>query len=385
MIMNNESVYGGLKKHLGREPREEIWDELVRDGYVNEAISDGDISGVLNRYQNQDERYPIHRSQKKQHNGVYEEPPDEWLKSLSEILAWDAAQEPKVKSFRHDVLNDCLLAPDEVTAWMKELNSKEGGTAGSTHIIARLSPGTRGVLPGLFYGKPVSFGEEGEVLSMYIDILPYSVPGSQIIGHVGVKTGAVSERLKKISESLHVRYTWPQSQAVGFVLTGKFPLLLLARTRYLHIDRSLYSAVSIDVASNPPNVTFEPNWSTLAEPNVAACYPSLITMSIEVSPHLSPKDVARLYSNSKANLLNSQNVRSKKRYRPMTKKHLELAVFYHKHREMKGNDLMIAWNKDHQQYEPYIHVTNLIRDAKYAHQRLTGLIAKEEAGERSHS
>lgn len=92
---------------------------------------------------------------------------------------------------------------------------------------------------------------------------------------------------------------------------------------------------------------------------------------MELSLHLSPKKAAAFYGRVKGKLL-SFYYPGHKRDRPMTAKHLNLAVFYHTHPSMKGAEIMSAWNRGHPQYR-YDIVTNFLRDAKHAHDRLVSL------------
>jgi hypothetical protein len=275
---------------------------------------------------------------------VHEEPPDERLKYLSEILALDAAKELSVINFRHDVLNNQLLAPDKVKAWIEDIANKEQSnnpSIGRMELTIQRPPGIklRPTNRGLIPEPPLVIDKAGMITGASWELLYYSVPGDKWQYSVFVPWGGILEKLKGISEDLHKQYTWQKAQATNFVLTGAIPLLSLC-----------YSTLSF---SSP--------------------YFALSTITMKVSPHLSPKEVARIYARARNSLIKFYG---HERNRPMSKKHLELAVFYHTHQGMKGAEMMSAWNKEHPEYKRYDQVTHFARDAKHAHDRLVRWVNK---------
>jgi len=315
VLRNKQWVYDGLKHEIGREPRQNIWNELVDSQYVSQAQKDDDLREVIEHYRTQDKRYPPVRPRRTQKRKEYDELPDSRLEHLSEIMAWDAAGNPDVIDFRKVVLHDEFLSPDKIQEWIEEMERNERGD--DTSRVRH-----EGQDEGLSYAWRDKQKQWQKA----------SVP---------VTKGGVLEKLKGISDRLQSRHGWQKGQPVVFILTGLKPRLNIAHsTSYLH-----------------------------------PFYPALNTVTITVSPHLSPKQVAGIYIRASSKLLN--NVR--RRNRAITKKHLELAVFYHKHKGMKGAEMMRIWNKEHEGregYKPYSGLSHFDRDAKHAHDRLVGSVGK---------
>ena len=165
-------------------------------------------------------------------------------------------------------------------------------------------------------------------------LLSYAVLGDKWTYSVPVAGGSILEELQRLSRYLVTKYTWQEYQATTFILTGLSPLLPLAHT-VLHR---------------------------------LSLYPALNTITIKVNPRLSPDELKGIYARARHHLM----AEGQKRNRPMTTKHLELAVFYHPHQGVKGAELMSAWNKEHPEHKPYYQVTNFERDAKHARNRLVG-------------
>lgn len=336
-LKSEQDVYQALKTELGHEPREDIWEELVTDFYVGEAIHHtGDINGLLKRYKQQEKRYPISRKRVRQ---TYTEPPDERLMYSSKILAWDASQEQSVIDFRQEVLGGKLLFPDQVGPWIEDLAAREKGD-GIRYITVKLPKGVKPELtptewllkPPLVIEREKWLGQERDMLSYGV----YSITDKKWVPSViPVPEGGTLERLFNLSKYLRSKYSWGEAETTIFIMTGLIPPLLLAQST--------------------------PKWRRYAP----------ITVTMELSLHLSPKKVAAIYGRVKKKVFSLYYPRHK-RDRPMSKKHLELAVFYHQHRGKKGMEMMSLWNEEHEGYE-YGTLTNFLRDAKHAHDRLVNL------------
>jgi hypothetical protein len=306
LIKTEQDVYEALKKRNGREPDHQIWNYLKENFYVHEAIeapdSETGMRAVFKGYDDLAKLRSLQRKSRQQDRNVHRELPDERLKYLSKILAWDAAQELAVIDFRRELLGGQLLSPDKIKDWIVSMASKEGMTI---EVVMEL----------LYYGVPD-------------DKWQYSIP---------VAKGGVLERLRELSKYLGSKYNWQEAQATTFVISGLIPLLPLAQSTLNLNRRSLY--------------------------------PAHDTVTIKLSPHLSPKEVANIYSKARRKLMTN----GQKRNRPITKKHLELAVFYHTHQGMKWAEIKNLWNKEYTKYRyTGLGVTNFARDAKYARDRLLG-------------
>ncbi len=170
-----------------------------------------------------------------------------------------------------------------------------------------------------------------------IKLLSYAVQGDNWTYHVPEAGNVMLKKLRMLSGYLARRYTWQEPQATTFVLTGLIPLLPLAQTT-IHYQ---------------------------------SLHPTLNTVTIKLNPRLSPDEVAGIYTRARHHLM----AKGQKRNRPMTKKHLELGVFYHTHQGMKGREMMNIWNKEHPG-DTYSQVANFDRDIKHAHNRLVGWVNK---------
>lgn len=335
-LKSEQDVYQALKTELGHEPREDIWEELVTDRYVDDAIYVGNINELLERYKLQEERYPTSR---KRGQEIYTEPPDERLMYSSKVLAWDAAQEQPVIDFRQEVLGGKLLSPDQIGPWIEDLAARENGD-GISYITVRRPKGIEvKLMPTEWLLQPPLVIERQKWLGLKKEVLSYGVYSMTdkewVPSAIPVPEGGTLERLFNLSKYLGSKYSWGEAEATMFILTGLIPPLLLAQST--------------------------PKWRRYAP----------ITVTMELSLHLSPKKVAAIYGKVKKRLL-SFYYPGHKRDRPMSKKHLELAIFYHQHLGKKGAEMMSLWNKEHEEHK-YDILTNFLRDAKHAHDRLVSL------------
>lgn len=335
-LKSKQDVYQALKAKLGHEPREDIWEELVTDRYVAEAIQDGNINGLLERYKRQEERYPTSRKRGRE---IYTEPPDERLMYSSKVLAWDASQEQPVIDFRQEVLGGKLLSLDQIGPWVEDLAAREKGNIIS-YITVRLPNGIEvRLMPREWLLQPPLVIEREKWLKLKKEFLSYGVYSMThkkwVPSSIPVPEGGTLERLFNLSKYLGSKYSWGEAEATMFIVTGSTPLLLLAQST--------------------------PRWRRYAP----------ITVTMELSLHLSPKKVVAIYGKVKKKVL-SLYYPGHKRDRLMSKKHLELAVFYHQHRGKKGAEMMSLWNKEHEEHK-YDTLTNFLRDARHAHDRLVSL------------
>jgi len=325
---DEESVKKALRKALGREPREDIWEELVNLSYVSDAIIDGEIDNVLEHYTEQDERYPLQRSAKPKIRSFVSEPPDERLQYIWKILAWDAEHEPEVISFRQEVLDNKLISENKVLDWINKLKNKEQ----PKDILKTKS------IKFSFKASPhmaIELANAGGKIDADIDLKSVNTPNKTEGKTILIPYGGILGRLFKLSEHLRSRYDWRESEAVKLILSGIAPKPLLG-----------YGSIS----SHP-------------------FYQSLNKIDLKISIHLSQNEVARVYSKFRSQL----SPLFQNRNRPMSEKHIQLAFFYHTHKPMKYREMMIIWNGEHPSKNPYIQVTNFARDAKHAHLRLLGL------------
>jgi hypothetical protein len=136
-----------------------------------------------------------------------------WAKSM--LVAIDAASDPAVTAFRGDVLNDQLLALEQVTDWIDERTKSDGmptryvtGTP-TVNVAADTSlPANVEIVAHGFFFESVEFtGDDGRV---------HRRP---------VARGGVLDHLRQLAIQLAANYPWQPAQASSFVLTGATPLV----------------------------------------------------------------------------------------------------------------------------------------------------------------
>lgn len=205
MIKGEAWAYEQLTRRLGHKLRTELWDYLVHHQYVASDMDEHDLCVLINHYRELEKLGAEGRkaSIKKEH----EEPPDERLRYLSEILAYKAAQRPGVIKFRQDVLRGQLLSPDMVEEWIKDVARREGSHIPSRqrrYITVDVPLGTeikatdRGFLPD----PPITVNEE--MISSYSgEILDYSIPTWKGTYRIPVVRDGILDNLLQVSNMLN--------------------------------------------------------------------------------------------------------------------------------------------------------------------------------------
>lgn len=176
------------------------------------------------------------------------------LDALAEILALDAAGQPEVQQMRSDLLGHELLDPAEVPAWIERRDEREGEAS------------------------------EGSVLR-------YPRGTDQEPGKLLVKAGGDLDELRELVGRLIAAYTWTETAALSFVLSGETPPLSKARAAIRR--RAPYEALSRIV--------------------------------IEADARTSTREIASLYAQAHAKLHGEGR-------RKMSDKHIALALFGARHR-----------------------------------------------------
>jgi hypothetical protein len=232
-------------------------------------------------------------------------------------MAAEAAALPQVLDFRREVLRGRLLSTPDVAAWVLRRREGEGRPTTWTRV-----PRT----DGGELDPAAAEGAEGEVLS-------FLGPDSPWPRSVFIRAGGTLRRLKSVAARLSARYPWTEGQGVGFVLSGSPPALPRARAT-VH-RRSRWEATII---------------------------------SLELSPRMSPRDVAELYRSVRTELLGPGH-RDRDIQNPAR---ADLAVF-----AARVNDgrtwarAAAAWNEAHPS-GAYPDVRVFTRDAREAYRMVTG-------------
>lgn len=170
------------------------------------------------------------------------------------------------------------------------------------------------------------------------EYLSYTVPKDEWRRVVPIRKGVGKLwQLKTLCRKLCRRYPlWQEAQAVSFVLCDDIPLIPKAR-------------IQIQFSSHFP--------------------PRII---LNLDPRLSPEEVARIYAHYRAEVRSGRD-------RPMSEKHLTLAVFVAENEEPGSTwtSLMKKWNEEHPEWA-YQNRHLFARDARAALRRVTGRFRKRK-------
>jgi len=256
--------------------------------------------------------------------------------AISAIFARMAQIAPVgVGVFRAEVLQESLLDADDVEEWVLALASKEGEP--SIYLTVAVSAST--IRSSAAQGSLRVPWKRNAIVSDEVrrQYLTYRARVNGRPCRVAVRSGGVLDRLRRLSENLANAYCWEAADATGFLLTGITPRVSrLSVTARGVVDEALQTSANTRLV-------------------------------ITVDPTVSPDEVAEAYAGKRRSWLRTE------RHRPLSRKHLRLAVF-------KGNrptgetaaECLAAWNKqalEPDRYKP-TQVSNFIRDANKAMDRL---------------
>ena len=344
---SEDDVLRMLAARLGREPREGLWLYMVRRGYIADVISefgespeDGreTFTAVVDHYKDLEDSSTEEPSTQRPTKGTrqpqtVDEPPDERLAALSEMLALGAAKEPRVMQFRETALGGQLLTVDALAEWAWERwqpltifwNDVPQPLAPPTAVSDRSDEDIGRVRPSVPFNAVCGI-PAGRSLTI-------EVPGYAPVSW-SVSFGGVLDDLRVLARFLAGRYSWKEGHAAAFVLTGITPPTPLVQLSY------------------------SPNYE----------YPSLDMLTLKLPARLSPREVAKLYAKASRGLRSGAKER---RDRPMTRKHLSLAVFRATNPGGTLKARMREWNTSHPDWR-YTNVSLFSRDLRAAYSRLTG-------------
>lgn len=332
--MTHQKMRKAVERALGRPIREKVWQVLEEEEYVRQAIDDEEEEGrgvgvkfllekvrkfeSLSRF---DEPAPPVEEEK-------ETPPDRRFWALSRIVACLANQNQEVQKFREEVLGGRLLSLEEVPQWIEKQASKEQHTLTiSLNVTAGEGWEER------FLEEAKRFVEAEKAGGVWphkedITLLDYISPPSQWIHRVAINKNGVLGRLKHIAAKF--KGIWNEAKAVHFILTGQALPVSPARIR------TTYGAV--------PRIT------------------------LEVSPHLKPEEVAKVYGKAKREYEQYFGQRRK-----LSEKHLMLAIFGAEE-EGSWGQLVIKWNTrySHKYPKPYNDRSSFAKDVRAAFENVTG-------------
>ena len=341
ILMYIEDIRSALEVSLSEHVSDELWSLLVELGSVEDVeIEARDINYLADMARKILEAGSSRRVGVRAPTTVPGEDEDRdftWdtrAEVASSMFAMRATGSPAVDQFRRKRLGDAFpQMDDQVEEWIKSQAERDGDPTLWLTIPARPDPDGN-----IFIRRPVGsesdedlpadlrFTRAGTVLDyerIELRYLEYSVPSFLLRQIQPVAAGGVLEELLLLSERLASDYPWTSAQATMFVLTARIPMVL-------PVEAEVDFKEKVRAATR-------------------------ITMVID--PEAEPKSVARDYQ------ILRQQLKTEKRWRHMSEKHLRLAEFsYMTGKPESWDDRMKEWNKTYPQWR-YSQRSNFTRDA----------------------
>jgi hypothetical protein len=271
--------------------------------------------------------------------------------AVSRLVAEEAASDPEVRAFRRDpahALPEQLLAWDELQAWLEEARSRDGHAGVPLPHSGALRTWWLPEVPVPdVYDKDVDRAlrdpHAPDLPTIAVQVAPdqwraqvswrrlwYGTPGNAGREALQTYVGGQLDRLRQLSERLARQYGWTEAQAAVWVLTGIPPLIAGASAE----------------AKERPTI------------------PALSRITLHLDPTLSPREVAERYRQIRQYFMG-------KRYRPLSGKHLQLALFAAQQPTGTWAERMAQWNQEHREWT-YSDASNFGRDCRQAQRRLLG-------------
>jgi len=315
-------VRKALERELRRPVRDDIWELLVEERYLEEVPKNefpDAFDNLCQKYRRVDRL--AGRTIRRPRPMASEVPPDRRWELISKILAEDAQEYPLVRRFRTRHLQGRLVNPEEVEAWIETTAEEDGPPTRwltlpcpSHHTLPGRPDGSTVVEPPLVV-RELTGGLREEVKTL-------SWVGNQ--GHVRRKPVAatgVLNGLRVLAAHLARRYGWHQASCTTHVLTGVVPPLSPMRYEVSYYGGSIYQRARI---------------------------------RLEVDPEVSPSRLVDVYRKVR------RRVRPRRR-RPLSPKIADLVSFTLGHPETTWKERTKIWNKEHPKWR-YTHASNLSRD-----------------------
>jgi len=339
--MSQARLLREVEKRLNRKIPAAIWEHLVSERYVSEALG-GEIDDpvdwlarnaqkFLNLSETQEAAKPLLPDRRQRQ--MKERPLR--LQVISELVAGRARKDRKLKWFRSTFMASGLIEPAGVVDWV--FRNQE--TARFEHAVIVNLPKTVTLdhgINGWECNPPLSradFEIENPVPQILLD---FSVPDNEWVHRVPIGRDGVLRSLANIADALASTYSWQKAQATMFVLTDRAPLLSP-------------NEVAVKQA---PFLEFGPGGLRSIQ-----CLSRFI---LTIDPRSSPREVARLYKRARAKHLRPS--------RAISEKHMTLAGFAAQHDEI-SRSVMESWNQERPRWR-YTRYSLFARDVRTATKRL---------------
>jgi hypothetical protein len=340
-----------LEAHLHGDLREEEWEDLINDHYVDKlldgTLTRSEVADTVRRRrqiygQNEMSQESASRSFSKQNKE-----PDR-LSVLARLVAEEVSKDMGVQEFRTQVLGGQCLSLQHVTNWIQEkaredqpatwwvkdypissdqlvhhviaMTTSEGNTQYKLKLHIPQPPLPQPPIP---LGPDVPLSE-----CLTFRFLFYREPDSDEIREIPTASNGVLETLRQLSKRLAEEYAWTAADAALFVLTNTAPEI-----------KSFTSA---------------------PQPRQLAALSRIV---LTIDPALSPQEVAEHYRQKRQEIMPS-------RHRDLSEKHLQLAFFSGTQPRLgTWQQKMLKWNIDHPDWE-YKEASNFAHDCLQARRRV---------------
>lgn len=327
---NEDEVKKALQKKVGMV-NTAIWKRLVEDFYVNEVIGgESNLSWLVKNYRKFQElaseiakeegffvknEFPLH---KKEGSSVITR--EDII--FSKALAYKIEKLPVVRKFRKEVLQGVLIKPENLKSWIQTMKEKDGPPTRYLKVkdsdVTVATEGNRVLMKGNF--SPVE-----ELFD--IEFIELKVPGEGWVDIIHVNASGTLGQLKLVADKITKIHcpVWKEYQTVGFILTGKIPLI--------------------------PKISYSYN--------ITPDLPLQVTMKIDA--RITPKALSDEYTKIRKKLFMG------KRVKPLQEKSLTLAEFFldHEKNGFTWEGLMQVWNTNYPQWT-YDKYSNFQKDCRRA-------------------
>jgi len=249
--------------------------------------------------------------------------------ALSRLYAMEAEDRPDVRQFRARHLGGNTLKWEDIDGWIRTEAEAEGPCSQYVEVALPEGATVKGTLGALRAESDVPLRDLHVEGGVRAEFLRYAVPGKDRVRVVPVRAGGVLDELRRLAEGLTRSYSWTSDQATVFVLAGGTPYMVGIR----------------------------------AKTQVQTEHPAASKITLEIDPVVAPQEVLKTYSLLRQKVL-------KGTYRPLSAKHLQLALFAAERRpDVTWAKIMQEWNETHPEYE-YTKETVFARDCTAARNRL---------------
>jgi len=324
-----------LNERTGSRVTPTEYDALISTGLVGELLSSGGASRADDLLDDlEDDLLEIRRRQPAEEEPRIRTDSME-IRAMRTIQRVEASRQPEVQRFRAEVLKGRLLKRAGIEPWIRDVKEREEGS--TMYLRIRIRPGAARTRWNGRSGWKAHLGAlpDDSAVGMTHEFLAYPRPGTWQPGRVAVRDDGDTGRLKEIARILISSYGWLESEAVGFILSGKAPEPESGRVR--------------------------------AKP--ALLGGAYARVALDVDARLGPSDVKAVYSKARSELL--QGRKPEPRHRPVGEKACRLAVFRAEHPTESLGSLRGMWNSGFPKWR-YTRQKEFNRAVRSAYSAITG-------------